>query len=209
MLAYLARRFAKLLLAVILSAFPSSPLSGQWHIGLWMGAARFWGGSQDNVDGTTSFLPYRPTTFGIGLERQAGNCGFGLQGRYFQAGVALVGPEVTVSSEGIFKVVSLWPEVVARIATIGLDNQLRIRAGPLLEVWDIVDLDSRTRLGAQGSVSVDVPLGGRFRGAVTAGAAVIPSPYNEGELDIGGGAPTYELRALWRRSFEVTLHYRL
>jgi hypothetical protein len=209
MLVYQARRFAKLLLAVIIAVFPSSPLWAQWHIGLGVGAARFWGGSQDNVDGSTSFLPYRPTTFGIVLERQAGHYGFGLQGQYFQAGVALVGPDVTVSSEGIFKVVSLSPEVVARIATIGPDNQLRIHAGPLFEVWDIVDLDSRTRLGAQGSVSVDVPLGGRFRGAVTAGAAVISSPYNEGELDIGGGAPTYELRALWRRSFEVTLHYRL
>jgi hypothetical protein len=209
MIAYQARRVADVLLTLIISVVPSSPLSGQWRIGLEVGASRFWGGSRDNVDGGTSFTPYRPTTFGIGLERQAGQYGFGLQARYFEAGVALVGPELTIASEGIFKVVSLAPQVVARLATLGPDNQLRIHAGPLFEVWDIVDLDSRTRLGAQGSVSLDLPLGGRFHGAVTAGAAVIPSPYNEGELDIGGGAPTYELQALWRRSVELSLHYRL
>ena len=197
------------LFILVISTFATSPLPGQWRVGLEVGAARFWGGSRDNVDGSTSFIPYRPTTFGIALERQSGQYALGLQVRYAEAGVALVGPEVTIASEGVFTLVSISPEVVARIATLGSNTQLRVHAGPLVEIWDIIDLDSRTRVGAQGSVSLDVPLGGRFRGAVVAGLGVAPSPYNEGELDLGGGAPTYELRALWQRSFGVSLHYRL
>jgi hypothetical protein len=123
--------------------------------------------------------------------------------------LALEGPEVTIASDGAFKVVSISPEMVGRIATLGSGNQIRIHLGPLFEFWDLIDLDSRTRLGAQGSLSLDVPLGGRFRAAVVGSGAVTPSPYKEGELDVGGGAPTYDLRALWRRSFALGLHYEL
>jgi hypothetical protein len=207
MLTWRRYRLRNALLILILSALASTRLVGQWHIGLEVGAVRFWGGSRDDVDGSTSFLPYRPTTLGIGLERQSGRYAFGLQARYAEAGVALVGPEVTVASEGIFTIVGIWPELVARLATVGSNNQLRIHAGPIFEIWDLVDLDSRIRVGAQGSISLDVPLGRRFRGAVAAGGAVTSSPYEEGELDIGGGAPTYELQALWRRSFALSLHY--
>jgi hypothetical protein len=198
-----------LLLVLIISALVNVPLASQWRVSLEVGAARFWGGSRDNTDGSTSFIPYRPTTFGIGLERQRGRYGFGLQAHYSEAGLALKGPEVTIASDGAFSVVSISPEVVARIATLGSGNQLRIHLGPLFEIWDLIDLDSRTRLGAQGSVSLDVPLGGRFRAAVVGGGAVIPSPYEEGELGVGDGAPIYDLRVLWRRSFALGLHYEL
>jgi hypothetical protein len=194
---------------VLLLASGSSSLSAQWFLGLEVGASRFWGGSADREGNNTSFVPYRPTTFGLGLERQSGKYGFGVKAHYAESSLALVGAELLLASEGVFTTLSVSPEVVAGIATVGPGNQLRIHAGPLFEVWDLVDLDSRTRMGAQASISLDVPLGGRFRGAVAAGAAVIPSPYNEGELDAGGGAPTYDLRALWRRSFRVSLHYRL
>lgn len=192
-----------------LSTVWCSPLDGQWRAGVEVGAARFWGGSRDTGGEQLSFRPYRPTTFGIGLERQAGRYAVGVQVHYFEAGLGLVGPEVTVASEGAFTIVSFSPELAVRIATLGAGNQLRLHAGPLLEVWDLIELEARTRLGAQGWISLDVPLGKRFGGVVQAGAAVTPSPFEEGELDVGGGAPTYELRALWRRSFGVGLRYQL
>ncbi|MEO7237503.1 MAG: hypothetical protein ABIZ96_02690, partial [Gemmatimonadales bacterium] len=70
--------------------------------------------------------------------------------------------------------------------------------------WSVIDEDSQTRVGAQGAVSLNLPLGGRFAGSLTAGAAVMPSPFGEGQLD-----PPFERRALWRRRFAVGLDYRL
>jgi hypothetical protein len=201
-------RWLPLVLA-ILSLFGGPPLWGQWRLGLEVGAARFWGGSIDTQGENASFVPYRPTTFGIGLERQTGKYGFGLQVHYAEAGLALVGPELSVAAEGAFTILSLSPEAVLRIATLGHGNELRIHAGPLLEIWDVIDLDSRTRVGAQASVSLDVPLGGRFRGAALAGGAVTPSPYEEGELDQEGSGLNFNLRTLWRRSFALGLLYQL
>lgn len=186
-----------------------SPLFGQWRVGAEVGASRFWGASLDTDGNQTSFRPYRPTTFGFGLERQTGRYAAGLQVRYAEASLALEGPEGVISVGGAFTIVSISPELAVRIATLGSGNQVRLHAGPLFEIWDIIDQDARTRVGAQGAISLDVPLGGRFGGVVLASAAVTPSPYKEGELDLGAGAPTYALRTLWRRSFAVGLRYQL
>jgi hypothetical protein len=203
----LGRRVAILLAAATIVW--CSPLSGQWRVGAEVGAARFWGGSLDTDGNQTSFRPYRPTTLGLGVERQSGRYAAGLQVRYAEASLALEGPERLIAAEGVFTIVSISPELAVRIATLGSGNQLRLHAGPLFERWEIVDQDARTRVGAQGSISLDVPLGGRFDGVALAGVAVTPSPYEEGELDLGGGAPTYDLRTLWRRSFALGLRYRL
>jgi hypothetical protein len=198
-----------LIMASIASTLWGPPLVCQWRLGGEVGAARFWGGSRENSPDHPSFRPYRPTTFGVGLERQTGRYAVGLQVHYFKASLALEGPEVTVASEGAFTCVSISPQFAVRIATLGAGNQLRVQGGPLLEVWEIIDEDARTRLGAQGSVSLDVPLGKHFGGVLLAGAAVTPSPFNEEELDLGGGAPTYDLRTLGRRRFAVGLRYEL
>ncbi|HEY8197096.1 MAG TPA: hypothetical protein VIG04_08965 [Gemmatimonadales bacterium] len=186
-----------------------SPLFGQWRVGVEVGATRFWGGSVDTEGNHTSFRPYRPTSFGLGLERQTDRYAVGLQLHYAEASLALEGPERAILAEGVFTIASISPELAVRIATLGPGNELRLHAGPLFERWEITDQDSRTRVGAQGSISLDVPLGGRFGGVVLASAAVTPSPYEEGELDLGGGAPTYDLQTLWRRSFALGLRYRL
>jgi hypothetical protein len=185
------------------------PLLAQWHVGIEVGAARFWGGSIDNSGDHTSFRPYRPTTFGIGVERQAGRYALGVRVHYFESTLALEGPEAAILADGAFKTFSISPEAAVQIATLGTGNQLRVHAGPILEVWEIVDNDSRTRVGAQASVSLDIPFGLHFSGVVSGGAAVTPSPYEEGELDLGPGAPTYDRRALWRRAFGLGLRYRL
>jgi hypothetical protein len=122
---------------------------------------------------------------------------------YTDAGLALEGADAAVVGKAVFKVYSASPELSYRIASVGLDNQVLLRVGPLFEVWGIIDEDSRTRVGAQGAVSLGIPLGGHLAGTLLAGAAVIPSPFEEGEL------PGYDLRALWRRRFAVGLQYRL
>jgi hypothetical protein len=186
-----------------------SPLLGQWRMGVQVGASRFWGASEDTGGDHTSIRPYRPTTFGIGMERQSHQYAVGLQLQYAESSIGLEGPEGVVSAEDAFTIVSILPELALRVATLGSGNQLRLHAGPLFEIWSIIEQNSRTRVGAQGSVTLDVPLGGHFDGVVLAGIAVTPSPFEEGELDLGAGAPTYDLQTLWRRSFAVGLRYGL
>jgi len=180
------------------------PALGQWAVTTEVGADRFWGGSIETTNDRRSFRPYRPTTFGMGLERTAGRLGAGLRLRYASASLALEGSDAVAAAKGVFTVYSAAPEVMYRIATVGAVNQLVLHGGPLLEIWSVLDADTQTRLGVQGAVSLNLPLGGRFAGALTAGAAVMPSPFEEGQLD-----PPFERRALWRRRFAVGLDYRL
>jgi len=181
-----------------------SPALGQWAVTTEVGADRFWGGSIETTNDRRSFRPYRPTTFGVGLERTAGRLGAGLRLRYASASLALEGSDAVAAAKGVFTVYSAAPEVMYRIATVGAVNQLVLHGGPLLEIWSVLDADTQTRLGVQGAVSLNLPLGGRFAGSLTAGAAVMPSPFAEGQLD-----PPFERRALWRRRFAVGLDYRL
>jgi hypothetical protein len=176
---------------------------GQWMLGVELGAERFWGGSAEVAPEHRSFRPYRPTTFGAGLERSSGNGGVGLRLLYTEASLALEGSDAVVAAKGVFKVYSASPEVSYRMASVGSSSHVLLRVGPLFEVWSIVDEKSRTRVGLQAAASLGIPLGGRFAGTLSAGAALIPSPFEDGEL------PGYDLRALWRRRFAVGLQYRL
>jgi hypothetical protein len=190
--------------AILASGVWCRPALGQWAVTTEVGADRFWGGSVENGAEHRSFRPYRPTTFGVGLERRAGRLGAGLRLRYASAGLALEGRDGVVAAKGIFTVYSAAAEVAYRIISVGSVNQLVLHGGPLFEVWKVVDEGSEIRAGVQGALSLTVPLGGRFAGAVTAGAAVIPSPFGKAQLD-----PSFERRALWRRRFAVGLDYRL
>ena len=181
-----------------------SPLLGQWVVAAEVGADRFWGGSVERTEDERSFLPYRPTTFGLGLERGAGRFAFGIRLRYASASLALEGADGVVAVKGIFATYSVSPELVYQIAAVGPANRLLLHGGPLFEVWRVIDEDAQTRVGMQGGVSLSVPLGGRFAGSVTAGAAFIPSPFSAEQLD-----SDFERRALWRRRIAAGLAYRL
>src|SRR5688572_13553047 len=160
---------SSLLRACVVFAFAPwiwlTPALGQWAVSLEVGADRFWGGSVENAPERRSFKPYRPTTLGASLERR-GTVGVGLRLRYTGASFALEGEDAVVAVKGVFKVYSASPEISYRIASVGPGNQLRLTAGPLLEVWSLIDEESRVRVGIQGAVSLGIPLGGRFAGSV-------------------------------------------
>lgn len=182
----------------------SSKAQGQWSASIQIGSDRFWGGSIENTPEHRSFRPYRPTTFGAAIQRRGDQLGLGLRLGYTEAALALEGKDAVVAGDGVFTIVSLSPEISYRIATVGTGNELLLQAGPVIEIWDIVDEGTRTRAGAQGSIALAVPLGGRFKASVSGGLALISSPFAEGEL-----LPEYELRALWRRRVAGGLEYRL
>ncbi|HEX5575341.1 MAG TPA: hypothetical protein VFX42_05660 [Gemmatimonadales bacterium] len=181
-----------------------SPAYSQWRGSTEVGAERFWGGSLETTGEHRSFRPYRPTTMGIGLEHQGERLSLGLQIRYAEAALALEGSDAVVAVDGVFDIIGFAPELVYRLVRVGAVNQLRLHAGPLIEIWTVVDEEARVRAGAQATLSFDVPLGSRFGASILAGAALGASPFNEDELE-----PSYELRALWRRRFAVALGYRL
>ena len=120
-------------------------------------------------------VPYRPTTFGIGLERRAGALGVGLRLHYTGAGMALEGSDALVAFKGVFDVFGFNPEIVYRIASVGGGNSLLLRGGPLVEVWKIIDEPTKTRIGAQTALSMTVPLGSGFAASVLAGVALSSS----------------------------------
>ena len=169
-----------------------------------VGGDRFWGGSVDDTPDHLSLRPYRPTTFGVGLERRAGRLGAGLKLRYASSSLALEGDEAVAVVKGIFTVYSAAPELAYRLLSVGSANELILHAGPLFEIWSVEDEDAQTRVGIQGAASFHVPIGGRFAGSLTAGAAVMPSPFAAEQLAVG-----FERRALWRRRVAVGLAYRL
>jgi hypothetical protein len=197
-------RFSSACLTLLGISLTASPAAGQWSAGLEVGADRYWGGSTETGTEHRSFRPYRPTTFGIRVERSGSRVGFGFQAHYAEAGLALEGDGAVATVEGVFTIVSLSPEMIYQLATLGPSNQLRLHAGPLFEVWTIIDEDSQTRFGFQGAVSLDIPLGSRFSGSIIAGAALTPSPFEVGQL-----GPGFAPRALWRRRFAAGVEYRL
>jgi hypothetical protein len=193
------------LIVVAVSSFLwSSRLAGQWLIGVEVGTDRFWGGSVEKADAGRSFRPYRPTTFGAGLERRRGPLGVGLRLHYTGASMALEGSDAVVAAKGVFQVFGFSPEIVYRIASIGAGNSLLLRGGPLFEVWKIIDEPTKSRVGAQAALSMSVPLGGGFAASVLAGLALTSSPFTRSQIE-----PNFEPRALWRRGIAGRLEYEL
>jgi hypothetical protein len=193
-----------LLAAWLGSAAWGTPVLGQWAVAGEVGSDRFWGGSVENTAEHRSLRPYRPTTFGVGLERRTGSVGMALRLQYASAGLALEGAEAVTAIKGVFTVYSVLPEVVCRLSTVGSGNELLLRGGPLFEVWSVTDEEGESRVGLQGGVSLRVQLGKGLAGSFTAGAAVIPSPFAREQLD-----ESFERRALWRRRVAAGLEYRL
>jgi hypothetical protein len=193
------------LIAVALnSCLWSSRLAGQWLIGVEIGTDRYWGGSVEKAEAKRSFRPYRPTSFGVGLERRRGPLGVAVRLHYTGASLALEGSDAVVAAKGVFDVFGIGPEVVYRIASIGAGNTLLLHGGPLFEVWKIIDEDTKSRVGAQAALSMTVPLGSGFAASVLAGVALTSSPFTSSQI-----GPNFEPRALWRRGFAARMECQL
>ena len=189
-----------------LFAFAGAPRrsAAQWTLGAEIGSARFWGGSAE-VGGERSFRPYRPTLVGLGLAYTRGNVGVGVRLHYAGSSLALEGKEAVVASKGVLDVYGVAPEISLPVARLGPDVRVRLYAGPLIELWKLANEISHLRVGAASAVGLEVPLGIRLAGTLRAGLAVTPaSPFAREDLD-----PSYEPRALWRRTLSASLAYRL
>jgi hypothetical protein len=187
-----------------LLAAAAAPLQGQWTLSGGIRASRFSGGAIE-VSTESSLSPYRPTVFGFGLERDGRRVGMGLRVYYTSSSLALEATDAVSAVKDALTIYGAEPELSLRLARVGQDGVFRLYGGPLLEFWDLGGAVTRTRLGISADLGLEVPFGGRWSGAVRAGAAVTPSsPFTKEDLDAA-----FAPRALWRREIEGSLRYRL
>ena len=191
------------LLCSMLPCLFASSAQGQWSAAIQISSDRFWGGSTDNTEEHRSFRPYRPTTFSAALQRRGRRIGLGLRLGYSQAALGLEGAAAAVVANDVFAIYSVAPEMSYRVATLRSGNAVLVQGGPLLEIWNIVDEGARARVGAHGGIALLVPLGGRTSLMLSGRLAVVPSPFEDGEL-----LDEYELQTLWRRGLAGALEYR-
>jgi hypothetical protein len=187
------------LLFLGMSLLRPAPANGQWAVGLEIGSDRYWGSSVELAEQHRSFRPYRPTSFGVGLEKRGHPLGAALHLRFAGVSLALEGSDAVVAIKGVFNLYHASPELVYRIATLGGTNELRVHAGPVFDLWTIEGEDAQVRM-----VSLRLPLGGRFSGVLLAHLALTSSPLSQEQIIDG-----YERRALWRRSVGAALQFRL
>jgi hypothetical protein len=192
------------ILLLILMAGASSEAPAQWAVRAEIGAARFWGASAEIGGSGPSFRPYRPTVFGIGLERQRGRFGYGVRLQYAGPGLALEGEDAVAAVKGALDVYGIVPELSLLLETLGSGLRLRLSGGPFLEFWDIGTGQSHARVGAHVALGFLLPLNARISAGLTASGAVSPSPFDAADLLAG-----YEPRTLWRRGLSANLYYRL
>src|SRR6266403_1890932 len=91
------RTLAATLVVVAVAAGPWCRLQGQWAIAADIGVARFGGTSRDSAGATVG--PYRPTTFGLRLERDLGRA---------RVAVGVLHAETGLVAEGQGAAVDLW-----------------------------------------------------------------------------------------------------
>ncbi|HKT59547.1 MAG TPA: hypothetical protein VJQ46_05825 [Gemmatimonadales bacterium] len=199
------KRFhARMALVALVMLVASSRASAQWELGLGIRAPRFSGGAVEPTTGL-SLRPYRPTMIEAGLDRAGRRVGVGVLLHYASSSLALEGAEALSAVKDALTVYGAEPFVAVRVAGVGPEGVLRMTGGPLLEVWKLPDVGSRTRLGAAAALELAMPFGGRWSGVARLGGAVTPSsPFTRDDLD-----PTLEPRALWRREVAASLRYRM
>jgi hypothetical protein len=194
----------RLVLVPALLAGVSFEASAQWALSAEVGAARFWGASAEIGGNGPSFRPYRPTVFGVGLERRGARLGWGIRLQHAGASLALEGKDALAAVKGVLDVYGIAPELTLLLKTFGNGVRLRLNGGPLVEFWDLGTDQSHAGVGAQVGIGLQLPLSGRFLAGMTASGAVSPSPFDPADL-----GPGYEPRTLWRRGLSASLQYRL
>jgi hypothetical protein len=190
------RRFAAILLVL-----GPRMLAAQWGISAEIGVARFSGTSRDSAGARVG--PYRPTTFGIRVDRALGAVRLVIAATYAKTGLAGEHGGVAFVQ---YDVASLWeiaPAVSLRLARFGAGVTAWVEAGPTLDLWDIQN-EPRSRVGGQSSLSCEWPLGGRFTGSLRLSGAVSRSMMNPEDAP-----PGVQRRATRRAGVTLGLRYRL
>ncbi len=189
------------LLAAVALAVPGQAGAAQWGLSAEVGVARFAGTSRDSSGATLG--PYRPTTFGVRVDRELGTVRVGIGLLYARTGLAGEQDQTAVVFYDRASLVEAAPEISITVARVGAGVVTRVAGGPSLDIWD-VDGASRTRIGARGAVALEWPLSGRCTGSLRATGVLSGSVMNRDETPAG-----VERRKTRRRGVSIGLRYRL
>jgi len=194
------RTLAATCIAVGLAVAPR-PSSAQWGIAAEIGVARFAGSSRDSSGVTVG--PYRPTTFELRVDARLGPPRVAIVVLYAKTGIAGEQPGLAVVQ---YDIASLWevsPQVSFLLARFGVGVDVRLEAGPALQLWNL-DGESRTRLGGRAATVVEWPLARDLTGSLRASGVSSESVFDAADTPSG-----VERRATRRFGVAVGLRYQL
>lgn len=195
-------RSRAVILAVLAVMSGAAPAAAQWTLGAGVQSPRFTGGAAEPATGR-SLVPYRPTMLELSVSRNGRHVGVSLRGHYASSSLALEGSDGLAAVKDALSVYGIEPQVSIAFGHVGA-GVLRALVGPLLEVWKFPDVRSHVRIGAAGSLELEVPFGERWSGALRLGGAASASPFDQENLLEG-----LEVRTLWRRAAAAELRFRL
>ncbi len=181
-------------------------LAAQWSIATEVGVARFAGASTHTSGSPDSFSlrPFRPTTFGIEVGREAGRVRIGVGLLYAKPGLAVEGGSLAAVDYDGMELLELAPDISLRIARVGSGGALRLAAGPAFDFWTLTGFANRTRVGGRATAAWEWPVTAHLSGSVRAGVTLTGSVFNDRELP-----GDVDRRSTWRRSVALGLRYGL
>ena len=188
-------------LALLGLTLGASPAAAQWGVSAELGVARFGGTSRDSSGATVG--PYRPTTFGLHLDRGSGRMRVGVGVLYAKTGLAAEGQGVAVVQNDIGSLWEIAPELSLRVARFGAGIEARVDAGPTIDFWNF-DGEQRNRVGARAAAVAEWPLAHALTGSLRVSGMLSGSVFDAGDTPSG-----VERRATRRVGVAVGLRYRL
>jgi len=195
------RMLAGALVAVILTAIPWRSVPAQWGISAEVGVARFGGTSRDSAGATVG--PYRPTTFGLRVERDLGRARVAVGVLHAETGLVAEGQGVAVVQYGIGSLWEIAPEISLGVARFGTGVEARVEAGPAIDLWNF-DGEQRHRVGGRAAALVEWPLARALMGSLRVSGVLSGSVFDAADTPSG-----VERRATRRFGVAVGLRYQL
>ena len=195
------RTLAATLLVVAVAAGPWCRLQGQWAIAADIGVARFGGTSRDSAGATVG--PYRPTTFGLRVERDLGRARVAVGVLHAETGLVAEGQGVAVVQYGIGSLWEIAPEISLGVARFGTGVEARVEAGPAVDLWNF-DGEQRNRVGGRVAAVLEWPLARALMGSLRVSGVLSGSVFDAADTPSG-----VERRATRRFGVAVGLRYQL
>jgi len=195
------RTLAATLVVVAVAAGPWCRLQGQWAIAADIGVARFGGTSRDSAGATVG--PYRPTTFGLRLERGLGRARVAVGVLHAETGLVADGQGVAVVQYGIGSLWEIAPEISLGVARFGTGVEARVEAGPAVDLWHF-DGEQRNRVGGRVAAVLEWPLARALMGSLRVSGVLSGSVFDAADAPSG-----VERRATRRFGVAVGLRYQL